>query len=116
MKVHRPRKGHQLQRAIVIKFDVDRDWLASLDSLVFVRATSDFWNLVANCRDGHAPHGRSAPHPLPYDVVYGPVTILGQKLVIANSDQISFHTTRAVTGLGRPSLVAEGDPTTRLFP
>ncbi|GJD49110.1 hypothetical protein OPKNFCMD_1840 [Methylobacterium crusticola] len=85
--------------AVVLGFDLDRDWLAGLDSLTFVRPIRDFWNLVTDCRHGFAPHQRIPPRPAPYDVVYGPVTLWPQRLVIADCDQISFHTRRAIRGL-----------------
>ena len=66
--------------AVVIRFDLDRDWLASLDVLV-----------------------------------YGPVTLWPQQLVIADCDQISFHTRRAVAGLGNANLEAVAPGTSPLF-
>jgi Protein of unknown function (DUF3990) len=95
--------------AVVIRFELDRDWLASLDSLVFVRPIADFWRLVSDCRLGFPPHQRIPPHPAPYDVVYGPVTIWPQTLVIADCDQISFHTQKAVAGLVRAFLHDTGN-------
>lgn len=43
------------RNAIVLRFELDRDWLASLESLVFVRPLLDFWNLVDDCRNGFPP-------------------------------------------------------------
>ena len=91
-------------QAVVIRFDLDRDWLAGLDTLAFVRTTADFWNLVNDCRHGFPPHQRPPPHPTPYDVVYGPVTLWPQTLVVGNCDQVSFHTQRAAAGLGSAFL------------
>lgn len=90
--------------AVVLRFDLDRDWLATLDALAFTRPTADFWALVTDCRQGFPPHQRPPPSPLPYDVVYGPVTLWPQILVIADCDQVSFHTQNAVAGLGQPFL------------
>jgi hypothetical protein len=90
--------------AVVLQFDLDRDWLASLDTLGFVRPTRDFWNLVSDCRLGFAPHQRTPPHPVPYDTVFGPVTLWPQTMIIANCDQIGFHTRRAVASLPVPTL------------
>jgi hypothetical protein len=100
----------------VIAFDLDRNWLGSLDALAFVRATPDFWKLVADCRAGRPPHGRKTPHPLPYDVVYGPVSLWPQRLLIAGCDQISFHTSKAIAGLGVPSATSNPSGGRRLFP
>ena len=89
---------------IVLAFDIDRDWLASLDTLAFARPMQGFWDLVDDCRHGFPPHGRSPPHPSSYDVVYGPVTLWPQRLSIADCDQISFHTPRSLSGLTSVAL------------
>lgn len=94
--------------AVVIEFSLDRDWLASLDGLVFTRATNDYWALVTDCRHRFPPHQRPPPHPLPYDVVYGPVSLWPQTLYIADCDQISFHTRRAVSSFPQPTIAAIG--------
>ncbi len=104
--------------AVVITFQVDRDWLASMDNLSFVRATHDFWDLVTDCRIGFPPHQRVPPRPVPYDVVAGPVTLYPQKLIISDCDQFSFHTRRAVAGLPFPELQAcanERNPLAEFF-
>jgi Protein of unknown function (DUF3990) len=92
--------------AIVMRLDLDRDWLASLDILAFVRPIRDFWSLVTDSRNGFPPHQRLPPAPTPYDVVYGPVTLWPQTLLISDCDQISFHTQRAAAGLNNPHLHA----------
>lgn len=81
----------------VCQFDLDRDQLAHLEALCFVRAdidATDFWAFVRSCRIGLRGHGRDRW----YDIVIGPV-VLGyrQRLeVMPNSDQLSFHTGKAV--------------------
>jgi Protein of unknown function (DUF3990) len=95
--------------AIVLRFDLDRDWLAGLDVLAFARAIRDFWDLVTDCYNGFPPHQRQPPSPAPYDVVYGPVTIWPQTLLINDCDQISFHTQRSAAGLGSPYLHDSAD-------
>ena len=90
--------------AIVIRFDLDRDWLAGLDTLAFVRPIRDFWSLVTDSYAGFTAHQRLPPSPTPYDVVYGPVTLWTQTLVINDCDQVSFHSQRAVAGLNNPHL------------
>ncbi|HEX5327388.1 MAG TPA: DUF3990 domain-containing protein [Acetobacteraceae bacterium] len=99
--------------AVVLRFALDRDWLASLDALAFARPIPDFWDLVADCRNGFRPHQRLPPHNPPFDIVYGPVTIWPQLLVIQDCDQISFHTSRAAQGIGLrdPWIHAVGSPT-----
>jgi uncharacterized protein DUF3990 len=102
--------------AVVFRFQVDRDWLASLDALSFVRPTNDFWDLVVDCRLGFPPHQRTFPPS--YDVVYGPVSLWPQILTIQDCDQISFHTAKAVTGLPNPVIhkkANDSDPKRLLF-
>ena len=113
-RVLRPRQFH---RAIVIAFDLDRDWLASLESLVFARPIpppADFWNLVIDCRNGFLPHQRPGPQT-PYDVVYGPVSLWPSRLLIKDCDQISFHTRRATRGLNQPRVEDTAPPGGQLF-
>jgi hypothetical protein len=94
-------------KAIVLAFQLSRDWLASLEALAFVRPINDFWDLVQDCRTGFPPHQRLTPYNACYDVVLGPVTIWPQRLVIQDCDQISFHTQRAVRGLKSPVIRAK---------
>lgn len=89
----------------VIRFDVDRDALAALDSVWFVRGgfdADDFWSLVFRCRQG-ADHGRGVNGGW-YDVAVGPVTASWrQRSALADADQISFHTARAAAILDMSS-------------
>jgi Protein of unknown function (DUF3990) len=104
--------------AVVIRFELDRNWLASLQTLGFVRPTRDFWDLVTDCRQGFPPHQRVPPNQTPYDLVFGPVTLWPQTLIINDCDQLSFHTRRAIAGLPQPSLFRranERDPNRTLF-
>jgi hypothetical protein len=87
-------------KALVVRFELDREWLASLASVAFVRPTTDFWDLVTDCRHGFAPHQRLPPNNPPFDAIYGPVTLWPQRLVIQDCDQISFHTSRSAVGKG----------------
>ncbi|MFO0967102.1 MAG: DUF3990 domain-containing protein [Gemmataceae bacterium] len=81
----------------VIAFAVERNTLAQLDSLCFVRsspAATDYWSFVQNCRNT-GRHDRR--HAIMYDLVVGPVTGDWKKqTAIPDGDQISFHTDRAV--------------------
>jgi hypothetical protein len=81
---------------VVVELRVDRDPLAALLSLTFVTEDTggDFWDLVRHCRSTSPPAQTHHP-PLPhsyYDVVYGPVSLWPQTLVIKDCDQVSFHT------------------------
>ena len=93
--------------AVVLSFSTDRDAVASLDALTFVRPIPDCWDLVSDCRHGFAPHQRSGPTAC-YDIVSGPVTLWPQRLTIADCDQFSFHTQRAVNCLRAPVLLERG--------
>ena len=91
-------------RPAVIQFDVARDAIALLDTLWFVRAgrdADDFWAFVDHCRrlgSAHRPDGTW------YDVVVGPVTQNWRyRLMMADSDQIGFHTARAASILDTSS-------------
>ena len=79
----------------VVEFVIDRQALAGLETLTFVRGdfdAEDYWSLVHHCRKGALDHGRAAPSPY-YDVVYGPVAAFwNQRMIVAGADQISFHT------------------------
>lgn len=78
----------------VVRLEVDRDALAGLDSIGFIRGdydAEDFWSLVFHCRGGAVGHARSSA-ALYYDVVYGPVASFWmQRNVMNGADQISFH-------------------------
>ena len=116
------------QIATVIWFEVERDSLASLDFLTFVTENTnpDFWDFVRRCRRISPPlqHDRkgfaaatrppkAAPRQSDYDVVFGPVTLWPQTLVIKDCDQISFHTVAGVACLPSARKVSQGRP---LFP
>jgi Protein of unknown function (DUF3990) len=95
--------------AVVLEFRLDRDRLAALEALSFGRETSDFWDFVHDCRGGFLSHGRTYPRGS-YDLVYGPVTLWPQRLTIQNCDQISFHTTNALTVLGANPTIKDVAP------
>ena len=87
--------------ALVLQFEVDRNWLAGQDTLVFVRDVQHYWDFVDHCRSGFAVHNRYSHQPKSaYDVVYGLVTIWPSEILLQDCDQISFHTDRAAAGLG----------------
>jgi hypothetical protein len=107
-RVRRVLSPTQTHIAVVIQFNLGRDWLAGLDVLAFARPIVDFWNLVTDCRNGFPPHQRSGSQAA-YDVVYGPVTLWPSRLLIQDCDQISFHTPAAVNALPTP-VVADVPP------
>ena len=82
----------------VIRFDVDRNALANLECLWFVRGSfdaDDFWSLIFHCRQGGNSHGRTRNQGW-YDVGIGPVAASWrQRLSIYDADQVSFHTNSA---------------------
>ena len=94
--------GNGQAQAAVVHFHADRNALASLEALCFVRGdyeADDFWSLVFYCRQGAVDHSRAGPTAI-YDVVYGPVAAFWQqRSAMLDSEQISFHTARGVTAL-----------------
>jgi hypothetical protein len=91
----------------VIEFAVERNNLALLDALFFVRGTDaavDFWSFVQFCRSSATDHGRA--HAQWYDLVVGPVMgSLRKQSSIPDGDQISFHTQHATAVLDRSRKV-----------
>lgn len=97
--------------AVVLGLTVGRDALAALESLVFMDDQKPYYDFVAYCRGGHAPHNRQAAASPLYDVVYGPVSIALQRLVIKDGNQVSFHTAQAVRAISSVTVVSQGSPT-----
>lgn len=85
----------------VLGFTVERNDLALLETLFFVRGTAaavDFWSFVQFCRSSATDHGRA--HTPWYDLVVGPVMgSLRKQTVITDGDQVSFHTANAAAVL-----------------
>ena len=96
--------------AVVLRFDVSRNKLADLEALVFTNENCGFWPFVAYCRSGSVPHGRSTGRQMEYDIVYGPVSIWPQRLVIKDCDQVSFHTVTALNVIPALSVAITGNP------
>jgi hypothetical protein len=92
-------------RATVIWARFDRDELARLECLFFVRghhAAEDFWSFVHHCRAGAATHARAESARPFYDVVVGPVSRNHmRRSAYHDMDQISFHTPVAQDVLNR---------------
>jgi hypothetical protein len=107
--------------ATVISCDFIRDQLASLEVLVFVteNTSPDFWDLIKVCRQTAPPaqHKRQSPANNYYDVVFGPVTLWPQTLVIKDCDQISFHSKNSLNCLPASSFstTAQQSASTPLF-
>jgi hypothetical protein len=93
--------------AVVLAFELDRDWLASLEALCFVLPDKPFYDLVEDCRSGVAPHQRPRS-PRTYDVVYGPVTLWPQDMIVAGADQLSIHTVEAASAIPEPVVFDVG--------
>lgn len=100
--------------AAVIRFEISREELALPEVLVFVTegANPDYWDLVSHCRQGGS--GRHLLRKTEYyDVVYGPVSLWPQTLVIKDCDQISFHNPRSLellTNAKPKQLYVQGNP------
>lgn len=117
-------KSASRETAAVIEYEIERDWLSTLDTLAFIIDEIDtgYWDFVSHCRAGPvytpgfggacADHARSG-FKQHYDVVYGPVSIWDQKFIISGCDQISFHgppgtllnLSHVFTHLGAPTFV-----------
>jgi hypothetical protein len=109
-KVASKTRGRRTPRAVVLRFEVSRDELAGLDALVFTSENAGFWPFVSYSRSGSAPHGRTNSAQPEYDVVYGPVSIWPQRLIIKDADQASFHTTKAIGIIPMLVVIASGNP------
>ncbi len=96
--------------AVVLRFDVDRDVLAALNTLCFVieASSSDYWDLITHCRTALGSHLFVGSNY--YDVVYGPVSLWPQTLVIKDCDQVSFHTHTSLHALPTPVIHQQGTP------
>jgi hypothetical protein len=101
--VRAQRLFHQGRRqpAAVLEFHLQWKALDTLTRVSFVvegALTGDYWQLVTTCRRGQIGD------PPPYDLVFGPVTLWPQTLIVKDCDQISFHSPRAVNALGVPTI------------
>jgi Protein of unknown function (DUF3990) len=75
--------------AEVLEYTLSRPIIEALSHITFITDTEDFHDLVDYCRNGNPNHGPS-PRGAPYGVLYGPVSLWPQKLVIADCEQILF--------------------------
>lgn len=97
-------------KAVVLRFEMGRNELASLEALVFTNENAGFWPFVAYCRAGLPLHGRTNSAQQEYDIIYGPVSIWPQRLVIKDSDQVSFHTLKALGIIPQLTVIETGNP------
>jgi hypothetical protein len=92
-------------RPAVVFADLDRDALAGLETLTFVRGdfhAEDFWSFVVHCRSDGMDHARGPGSKRNYDLVVGPLAAAWQRrALMADHDQISFHTPEAEAVLNR---------------
>lgn len=102
------------EAAVVGWAEIDRDLLASLECLYFVRgheSAEDFWSFVHHCRKGALTHRRAGASKAMYDVVVGPVSRnYRRRAAYEGMDQISFHTSEAQAVLNRAQW-SSYDPT-----
>jgi len=94
--------------AAVVEFSVSRDGLGRLDTLVFIQPSADWLNFVRHCRIPNRNH-KLIPGSY-YDVVYGPLSVVGSNQAVPDSEQISFHTNAAISLL-QVNGVRQGGPT-----
>ncbi|TAK45279.1 MAG: DUF3990 domain-containing protein [Betaproteobacteria bacterium] len=98
--------------AAVVEIAVEREHLAANASvLCFVTegsaATSDFWEFIKHCRTGSTTSGHELSankKDRMYDLVFGPVSLWTQTLVIKDCDQISFHTQDALKAIKKATV------------
>lgn len=94
--------------AEVLEYTLTRSTIKSLEHLAFVTDTNDYHDLVDYCWNKGANHGSNRSKP--YDVIYGPVSLYPQLLVIANCDQLCFCDPLTVSGFNTPSTVIRSFP------
>jgi hypothetical protein len=96
--------------AVVLRFAMKRNDLASLEDLFFINEKMGFFPFVGYCRAGGTPHAPVANRQQPYDVIHGPVAAYRQTHVIKDSDQVGFHTARATSKIPVVYEEARGIP------
>lgn len=89
---------------------MNRNDLGDLEDLVFTTDHGGYFPFVGYCRGGGTPHAPVAKRAHPYDIVYGPVSLIGQSHTINNSDQVSFHTVLATSKIPIVTIEDTGNP------
>jgi Protein of unknown function (DUF3990) len=101
-------QGSGAYSAEVLEYNLQRSSITNLEHLTFVTDTQDYYDLVDYCWNAQINHG--ATRSKPYDVIYGPVSLHPQVLVIANCDQIYFCDPASISGFQSPANVIRSAP------
>lgn len=124
-------KGSTASQAIVLRFVLSRELIATADSHSFVSETLDYYDFTDWWRGavtGTLPHGRSTTHEwvdnssitnlskTAYDFVHGPVRLNRQHIILQNCDQLSLHTEKACDAIREVLLEAIAPPGTATSP
>ena len=124
-------KGSLTSQAIVLRFVLSRELIATADSHSFVSETLDYYDFTDRWRGavtGTLPHGRSTNHEwvdnstitrqskTTYDFVHGPVRLNRQHILLQNCDQFSLHTATACDAITDVLLEAIAPPGTATSP
>ncbi len=83
--------------AELLEFEMSRNAIESLRHMAFTTDSTDYYDFITYCRAGLPLHGPRRAQT--YDIVYGPVSLWPQTLVLANCDQIMLTDPTAL-GLG----------------
>jgi hypothetical protein len=110
LRVAKLRRRHPNVRAVVLAMRIERNRFANLESLVFASDRDNYYPFITYCRGGGTPHADLAYRGGPYDVIVGPVSLGTQQLVIAQADQVSFHTVNATAAITNLSILDMGNP------
>lgn len=110
LSVKKVRRRRPFAKAVVLSMRVERNTFAELQSLVFPGERNDFHRFVEYCRDGHRPHAALECRQTPYDVVTGPVTMVGQTMIVGGGDQVSFHTPAGIEAISQVAVHEIGSP------
>jgi hypothetical protein len=110
----RIRRRPARKRAVLLSFQVEREWLSSLEALCFIRPTLEFQDFVEDCRLSVSHHQRRGAKKS-YDIVYGPMSLWPQDTTYGDGDQISIHTQVVATMLPEPMAADIAASPTGLF-
>jgi Protein of unknown function (DUF3990) len=110
LRVRKESRKHHNVVAIVLRLAMKRNDLADLEDVVFLTDRGDYFPFVGYCRRGGTPHAPVANRQRPYDIIYGPVSTVGQSHTLKDCDQVSFHTTVATSKIPIVTIEAQGNP------
>ena len=99
--------------AAVVEFTLCRDSLESRRHLSFITDRADFYDFVEYCRTGGLNHGPARDRP--YEIIYGPVSLWPQKMLLGNGDQIMIYDVESLGGGFRYVRAITPDPPGRKF-